>query len=159
MLAERVQAGVVTGVSLAEDDELDGKLDPPALELALMQQPQARRDERRGCRAEVLGNGKGADIYVQSDAKEGIEALEAALEKRGFKQTGYRTGETLERLSNMYEDRTEFVYILTWPDLATKEEAWRRFMADEEWKEIKRVTRAKHGDLVGEIEDRVLMPV
>ena len=56
----------------------------------------------------VLGNGRGADVYVQSDAKEGLEALDALLEKRGFKQTGYRTGETLERLSNMYEDRTEF---------------------------------------------------
>jgi hypothetical protein len=29
-------------------------------------------------------------------------------------------------------------------------------MADEEWKEIKRVTGAQHGDLVGSIEDRVL---
>ncbi len=56
----------------------------------------------------VLGNGKGADIYVQTDAKEGLEALDELLDKRGFKQAGYRTGETLERLSNMYEDRTEF---------------------------------------------------
>ena len=56
----------------------------------------------------VLGNGRGADCYVQSDAKGGLEALDALLEKRGFKQTGYRTGETLERLSNMYEDRAEF---------------------------------------------------
>src|SRR4051794_27461147 len=56
----------------------------------------------------VLGNGKGADCYVQSDAKQGLEALEELLDKRGFKQSGYRTGETLERLSNMYEDRTEF---------------------------------------------------
>jgi thiamine pyrophosphate-dependent acetolactate synthase large subunit-like protein len=56
----------------------------------------------------VLGNGKGADCYVQSDAKEGLEALDELLDKRAFKQTGYRTGETLERLSNMYEDRTEF---------------------------------------------------
>jgi thiamine pyrophosphate-dependent acetolactate synthase large subunit-like protein len=56
----------------------------------------------------VLGNGHGADVYVQTDAKEGLEALEALLEKRGFKQAGYRTGETLERLSNQYDDRTEF---------------------------------------------------
>src|SRR4051812_4386863 len=56
----------------------------------------------------VLGNGKGADVYVQTDAKEGLEALDALLDKQGFKQTGYRTGETLERLSNMYEDRAEF---------------------------------------------------
>lgn len=29
-------------------------------------------------------------------------------------------------------------------------------MADDEWKEMKRVTNAQHGDLVGQIEDRVL---
>ena len=52
--------------------------------------------------------------------------------------------------------RTEFVYLLTWPDEATKNVAWEKFMADEEWKEIKRVTRAQHGDLVGSIEDRTL---
>jgi thiamine pyrophosphate-dependent acetolactate synthase large subunit-like protein len=34
--------------------------------------------------------------------------LDTLLEKRSFKQAGFRTGETLERLSNMYEDRTEF---------------------------------------------------
>ncbi|HYC47901.1 MAG TPA: thiamine pyrophosphate-binding protein [Burkholderiales bacterium] len=56
----------------------------------------------------VLGNGNGADVYVQSDAKEGLEALDALLEKRGFKQPGFRTGETLERLSNLYDDPTEF---------------------------------------------------
>lgn len=53
--------------------------------------------------------------------------------------------------------RTEFVYLLDWPDEATMRNAWARFMADEEWKEIKRVTGAQHGDLVGEIEDRVLV--
>ena len=53
-------------------------------------------------------------------------------------------------------DRTEFVYLLAWPDDATKEAAWAAFMADEEWQKIKRETAAAHGDLVGEIEDRVL---
>jgi thiamine pyrophosphate-dependent acetolactate synthase large subunit-like protein len=56
----------------------------------------------------VLGNGRGADVYVQSDAKEGLEMLDAVLAKRSFKQIGFRSGETLERLSNMYEDRTQF---------------------------------------------------
>jgi hypothetical protein len=55
------------------------------------------------------------------------------------------------------ERRTEFVYLLAWPDEATMRETWERFMADEEWKEIKRVTNAEHGDLVGEIEDRLLL--
>ena len=52
--------------------------------------------------------------------------------------------------------RTEFVYLLTWPDGATLKSAWAEFMADAEWKEIKRVTGAQHGDLVGDIQDRVL---
>ena len=53
-------------------------------------------------------------------------------------------------------DRTEFVYLLAWSDDAAKDAAWAAFMADEEWQEIKRETAATHGDLVGEIEDRVL---
>jgi heme-degrading monooxygenase HmoA len=55
------------------------------------------------------------------------------------------------------EQRTEFVYLLTWPDEAAKSLAWAAFLADEEWKEIKRVTSAQHGDLVGAIEDRTLV--
>lgn len=54
--------------------------------------------------------------------------------------------------------RTEFVYVLAWPDDATKRAGWAKFMASDEWKEIKRVTSAQHGDLVGEIEDRTLVP-
>lgn len=50
------------------------------------------------------------------------------------------------------------VYVLNWPDVRAKESAWRRFLADEEWTEIKRVTRAEHGDLVGEVEDYLLEP-
>jgi hypothetical protein len=56
------------------------------------------------------------------------------------------------------EKRTEFVYLLRWPDEPTLCGAWARFMADEEWKQIKRVTGAQHGDLVGAIEDRILAP-
>ena len=56
------------------------------------------------------------------------------------------------------DDRTEFVYLLAWPDEPTMRSAWARFMADEEWKEIKRVTSAQYGDLVGAIQDRVLVP-
>ena len=48
------------------------------------------------------------------------------------------------------------VYILNWPDIATKETAWRDFLADTEWVEIKRITKAEHGDLVGEVQDHIL---
>jgi heme-degrading monooxygenase HmoA len=54
------------------------------------------------------------------------------------------------------ERRTEFVYLLEWLDARAMTEAWARLRADEEWTEIKRITAAHHGALVGEIEDRVL---
>jgi hypothetical protein len=58
-----------------------------------------------------------------------------------------------------FGDRTEFAYLLEWPDETTKTAAWSAFMADTEWSEIKRVTHAEHGLMVGQIEDRLLVPV
>lgn len=55
-----------------------------------------------------------------------------------------------------HEGRTEFVYLLQWPDQATLTDRWARFMADPEWAAIKKRTAAEHGQLVGTIEDRVL---
>ena len=57
------------------------------------------------------------------------------------------------------DDRTEFAYLLEWPDEAAKTSAWTAFMADAEWSEIKRVTHAEHGLMVGQIADRLLVPV
>ncbi len=54
------------------------------------------------------------------------------------------------------EQRTEFVYLLQWPDAATMEQQWARFMADKEWSELKNKTAAEHGALVGDIQSRVL---
>ena len=55
-----------------------------------------------------------------------------------------------------HNGRTEFVYLLQWPDRATLTERWARFMADQEWAAIKKRTAAQHGPMVGEIQDRVL---
>lgn len=52
--------------------------------------------------------------------------------------------------------RSEFAYLLAWPDVETKAARWTSFMADPEWIEIKRVTAIEHGDLVGAIEDRLM---
>ncbi len=53
-------------------------------------------------------------------------------------------------------ERTEFVYVLAWPDEAAMKAAWGRFMADDEWKEIKRRTAAEHGSMVGDIAEKVM---
>lgn len=54
------------------------------------------------------------------------------------------------------KDRTEFVYVLRWPDEATMRESWARFMQDAEWSRIKDRTAAEHGRMVGAIEERVM---
>ena len=56
----------------------------------------------------MMGMGRAADCYLQTDGRVGLEALDAILARRGHHATGYRTGEVLERLANQYEDRTEF---------------------------------------------------
>ena len=58
----------------------------------------------------------------------------------------------------MMGDRTEFVYLLAWPDEKVMRHAWEQFKADEEWKRIKKTTNARFGELVGEIQDRTLTP-
>ena len=54
--------------------------------------------------------------------------------------------------------RTEFVYLLEWPDRQTMDDRWAKFMADEESSAIKKQTAAVHGQLVGDIENRVMQP-
>ena len=52
--------------------------------------------------------------------------------------------------------RTEFVYLLEWSGEATMKDRCTKLMADQEWKDIKKETAAKYGNLVGEIQDRTL---
>jgi NIPSNAP len=56
------------------------------------------------------------------------------------------------------ENRTEFVYLLEWPDKETMADRWDKFLHDEEWVKIKKETAEMYGDLVGEIQDRTLYP-
>jgi hypothetical protein len=55
-------------------------------------------------------------------------------------------------------DRPRFVYLLAWPDDDAMRSSWEAFLADEEWRQIKRDTTAAHGDLVGEIDEMILVP-
>jgi hypothetical protein len=52
--------------------------------------------------------------------------------------------------------RTEFVYLLEWPDERTMKDRWAKFMADQKWSAIKKETGARYGNLVGEVQDRTL---
>jgi len=56
----------------------------------------------------MMGGGRAADCYVQSDAKIGVEELEKLLANRGVKSTGYRTPDVKSKLVNHQADRTEF---------------------------------------------------
>ena len=54
------------------------------------------------------------------------------------------------------DNRTEFVYLLEWPDRETMANRWEKFLRDQEWIKIKKETGEMHGPLVGEIQDRTL---
>ena len=54
------------------------------------------------------------------------------------------------------ENRTEFVYLLEWPDKETMADRWKKFLQDQEWIKIKKETGEINGPLVGEIQDRTL---
>ena len=54
------------------------------------------------------------------------------------------------------DNRTEFIYLLEWPDKETMTDRWEKFLHDEEWIRIKKETAEKSGNLVGEIQDRTL---
>ncbi|MGZ8154401.1 MAG: thiamine pyrophosphate-binding protein [Burkholderiales bacterium] len=56
----------------------------------------------------MMSGGRAAECYVQSDARAGVEAIEAALVKRAFRQNGFRTAETKERIAQAFHDRAEF---------------------------------------------------
>jgi NIPSNAP len=54
------------------------------------------------------------------------------------------------------DNRTEFVYLLEWPDRETMADRWEKFLRDQEWIRIKKETGEMYGTLVGEIQDRTL---
>ena len=54
------------------------------------------------------------------------------------------------------ENRTEFVYLLEWPDRETMADRWEKFLKDQEWIRIKKETGEMYGPLVGDIQDRTL---
>jgi len=54
------------------------------------------------------------------------------------------------------DNRTEFVYLLEWPDKETMTDRWKKFLQDQEWIQIKKETGEVNGPLVGEIQDRTL---
>ena len=54
------------------------------------------------------------------------------------------------------DNRTEFVYLLQWPDRETMADRWEKFLRDQEWIKIKKETGEMYGPLVGDIQDRTL---
>jgi thiamine pyrophosphate-dependent acetolactate synthase large subunit-like protein len=56
----------------------------------------------------MMSGGRSADCYVQTDARAGVEALEALLAKGSVKMTGYRTPDVKKQLTYQFEDRKEY---------------------------------------------------
>jgi hypothetical protein len=51
-----------------------------------------------------------------------------------------------------------FHYLLTFPDLAAREAAWKRFREDPDWQKLRATTGYTDADMMSNIDDRVLAP-
>lgn len=96
-LCEEADCVIAVGASMNRHTTEGGYLYPNARFVHLDSKPHV-----------MMGMGRAADCYVQTDARSGLEALESLLANRSVKSTGYRTGEVMARLALQYEDRTEF---------------------------------------------------
>lgn len=56
----------------------------------------------------MMGDGRAADVYVHTDARLGVEALESELASRSYHNTGYRTAHVKDRLAHHFDDPAEF---------------------------------------------------
>ena len=74
--------------------------------------------------------------------------------QRIMKKYGFQIITMWESQTN---EKVEFVYLLEWKDKSTMDNAWKNFMADQEWKDIKNETSKLHGTFVESIEDRTLI--
>ena len=96
-LFERADCVIAVGASMNRYTTEHGYLYPDAKFVHLDSKPHL-----------VMSGGRAADCYVQTDAKAGVEALEAELAKRQVKMAGYRTSEVKKQLLARNVDRTEF---------------------------------------------------
>ncbi|WP_420232194.1 NIPSNAP family protein [Pseudomonas sp. ABY48] len=54
------------------------------------------------------------------------------------------------------DQRTEFVYLIRWPNADRMRQGWVNLMADQEWSAIKEKSAAEHGAVVGQIQEKVM---
>jgi hypothetical protein len=70
------------------------------------------------------------------------------MKKYGFNVVDLWESDTGEKL--------QLIYVLDWPDKVTMESAWKAFLADAEWIDIKKRTAERHGQLVLEAKGQPL---
>jgi acetolactate synthase I/II/III large subunit len=56
----------------------------------------------------VMGDGRGADVFIHSDAKLAVQKLQEALQAKSFRQAGYRTPDVKERLATAFDDNEPY---------------------------------------------------
>lgn len=96
-LFQEADCVIAVGASLNKYTVASGYLYPNARFIHLDRAPHV-----------VMGAGRTADCYVQTDARSGLEALDRELGAAAVCGTGYRTPEVASRLSTSFEDREAF---------------------------------------------------
>ncbi len=96
-LFEEADCVIAVGASLNRYTTEHGYLYPNARYVHLDSKPHV-----------MMYGGHAADCYVQTDARAGVEALDALLSQQSVKMTGFRTPDLKKRLVHNFDDRAEF---------------------------------------------------
>ena len=119
--------------------------------LALTMAPATPASERRVCPLSGIQQLRIYEIFDRNKAAFHARFRDDAM--RIMKRYGF---DIIAMWETKQSDRTEFVYLLQWPDEATLKRSWDAFLADEEWIRIKKESAAKFGDVVGDVQARTL---
>jgi NIPSNAP len=111
------------------------------------QRSLSRADERQGVIHQLR-------IYEIFDSNK--EAFHDRLRDHAMRIMGKYDFKIVATWESKKDNRTEFVYLLEWPDRETMADRWEKFLRDQEWIKIKKETGEMYGPLVGEIQDRTL---
>lgn len=123
---------------------------PLILSLACLSLPAAAAEQKSAEQKQVIHQLRLYEIFEHNK-----QAFHARFREHAMRIMTKYDFKILAIWETQLHGRTEFAYLLQWPDRATLTDGWARFMADEEWAAIKKRT-AVHGQMVGEIQDRVL---
>ena len=89
------------------------------------------------------GNGDGLhQLRIYEINPDNRDAFHARFQDHALRIMDRHGFEVVDMWESDTGDKLEFVYVLSWPDRQAMESSWERFLADQEWIDIKQASAA-----------------